>query len=223
MTGPDTAGRKTGPAPAASGERPGKESPAEIARYLKRSDPRLARVIERVGPKPLPKNPGGFPHLARAIIFQQISGAAGRAILGRLHGLHGGDGFPPAAWFLSAPPTTLRKAGVSPQKSAYLKDLASHVVTGRIDFRRLRRATDAVVVEALTAVHGIGEWTAQMYLIFSLNRPDVLPVRDLGIRKAVRETYGFRALPAESTVTRLGRPWAPYRSHASVYLWRSLG
>jgi DNA-3-methyladenine glycosylase II len=104
----------------------------------------------------------------------------------------------------------------------YLRDLATRVVDDRLDLRRLSRHPDTQVIEELTAVLGIGLWTAQMYLIFSLHRPDVIPSGDLGVRKAVEKAWGYRALPAESTVERRARQWAPYRSHAAFYLWRSL-
>jgi DNA-3-methyladenine glycosylase II len=196
--------------------------PKAIARQLSRSDPVLARLIRGVGPAALPSRGAGFPVLARAILFQQISGAAGAAILRRLRALHGGPRFPPPQWFLGVPVKELRAAGVSPQKVRYLKDLAARVVDGRLDLRRLARQPDSRVVEELTAVLGIGRWTAHMYLIFSLHRPDVMPSGDLGIRKAVGKAWGYRNLPAEATVERHGRQWAPYRSHAAYYLWRSL-
>ena len=182
----------------------------------------LARLIRRGGPTELPSRGAGFRILAQSILFQQISGAAGAAILRRLRSTHGGPRFPPPEWFLSVPPATLRAAGVSPQKTRYLRDLAARVVDDRLDLRRLPRQSDAQVTEELTEVLGIGLWTAQMYLIFSLHRPDVMPAGDLGVRKAVETAWGYRALPAESTVERHALRWAPYRSHAAYYLWRSL-
>jgi DNA-3-methyladenine glycosylase II len=158
----------------------------------------------------------------RAIVFQQISGAAGDSILRRVRKAHGGRGFPKPEWFLGASTETLKAAGLSPQKRGYVTDLARHVSSGRLDFARLRQAPDEEVVESLTEVRGIGQWTAQMYLIFSLQRPDILPTGDLGVRKAVGRAWGFKTLPAERTVERIGRKWAPYRSHASFYLWQSL-
>jgi DNA-3-methyladenine glycosylase II len=196
--------------------------PAEAAAHLARVDPVLRRIIRRLGVQPLPKDRGGFPSLARAIIFQQISGAAGASIHRRVRSAHGGRGFPPPAWFVSAATETLAQAGLSPQKRGYLVDLARHTHSGRLEFARLRRLPDDQVIEALTMVKGVGTWTAQMYLLFSLNRPDVLATGDLGIRKAVGRAYGFKSLPSERTVERIGRPWAPYRSFASYYLWRSL-
>lgn len=201
---------------------PPSSSTRAIARFLARADPMLARLIQYGGPAGLPSRGAGFPTLARAILFQQISGAAGAAILRRLQSAHGGPGFPPPEWFQSVSPAVLRKAGVSPQKMSYLKDLGTRVAQGRLDLRQLARRPDPEVIEALTAVRGIGLWTAQMYLIFSLHRPDVLPSGDLGIRKAVGRAWGYRSVPAASTVERHARAWAPFRSHASYYLWRSL-
>jgi DNA-3-methyladenine glycosylase II len=194
----------------------------QIAGHLSRSDPVIAGLIRRGGPVELPSRGAGFPTLARAIIFQQISGAAGTAILRRLRAAHGGPKFPRAKWFQSAPTSTLRAAGVSPQKIRYLRDLSARVLDGRLDLRRVPRQTDAQVIEELTEVLGIGLWTAQMYLIFSLHRPDVIPSGDLGVRKAVGTAWGYRTVPAERTVERHARRWAPYRSHAAYYLWRSL-
>ncbi|MGC2288678.1 MAG: DNA-3-methyladenine glycosylase 2 family protein [Thermoplasmata archaeon] len=170
----------------------------------------------------MPSRGAGFPTLAQSILFQQISGAAGASILRRLRATHGGPGFPRPDWFQTVSTEALRAAGVSPQKMPYLRDLAAHVLDGRLDLRRTSRRSDAEVVEELTSVMGIGLWTAQMYLIFSLHRPDVIPSGDLGVRKAVGKAWGYRALPAESTVERHARRWAPYRSHAAYYLWRSL-
>jgi DNA-3-methyladenine glycosylase II len=197
-------------------------STEEIARRLSRSDSVLAELIRRGGPTHLPSRGAGFPVLAQAILFQQISGAAGAAILRRLRAAHGGPRFPPPEWFQNVPTNVLRAAGVSPQKMGYLRDLGKRVAEGRLNLRRLANQTDTEVVEQLTAVQGIGLWTAQMYLIFSLHRPDVFPSGDLGIRKAVGKAWGYRTLPAERTAERHARPWSPFRSHAAFYLWRSL-
>jgi DNA-3-methyladenine glycosylase II len=193
-----------------------------IARHLSRSDPVLAELIRRGGPTNLPSRGAGFPILAQSILFQQISGAAGASILRRLRKIHGGPRFPPPDWFVTVSTEALRGAGVSPQKVRYLRDLAARVTEGRLDLRRLPRQPDPQVIEELTEVLGIGLWTAQMYLIFSLHRPDVMPSGDLGVRKAVEQAWGYRTLPAERTVDRLAQRWAPYRSHAAFYLWRSL-
>ena len=197
-------------------------SAQQIARQLSRSDPILAELIRRGGPTNLPSRGAGFPTLAQSILFQQISGAAGASILRKLKAAHGGPGFPEPEWFQNVPTDVLRAAGVSPQKMRYLRDLGAHVMEGRLNLRRLSRQSDAEVLEELTSVRGIGVWTAQMYLIFSLHRPDIFPSGDLGIRKAVGKAWGYRALPAVRTVEWHGRRWAPFRSHAAFYLWRSL-
>jgi DNA-3-methyladenine glycosylase II len=183
----------------------------------------MAELIRRSGPAKLPTRGAGFPVVAQAILFQQISGAAGAAILRRLRAAHGGPGFPPPAFFHDVSTEVLRTAGVSPQKIRYLRDLSARVLDGRLDFRHMYRRSDARVIEELTDVLGIGLWTAHMYLIFSLHRPDVIPSGDLGVRKAVGKAWGYRKLPAVSTVERHAQKWAPYRSHAAYYLWRSLG
>ncbi|MCI4345725.1 MAG: DNA-3-methyladenine glycosylase 2 family protein [Thermoplasmata archaeon] len=196
-------------------------TPRAIAQALSRADPALARIIAKVGVQRPPQSPGGFPALLRSIVFQQISGAAGTAILRKVRAEYGGK-TPPARWFLEADTATLRRAGLSPQKIRYLKDLAGRVNTGALQFPRLRRLPDGAVVTELTEVLGIGEWTAHMYLLFHLDRPDVLPTGDLGLRKAVQQAYAKRSLPSPVTVARIGRRWSPWRSHATFYLWRSL-
>ena len=197
-------------------------SSRSIARHLARSDPVMAGIIRRVGLHEPPVRPSGFPALARAIIYQQISGAAGASILRKIQRTAGTRAMPPPHWFLASSDGTLRSAGISPQKIRYLWDLASHVADRRIDFHRFPHMTDEEITEHVSAVHGIGRWTAQMFLLFSLGRPDVLPTGDRGVRRAVQRSYGYRGLPAERTVERIGRPWAPWRSHATYYLWRSL-
>ncbi|MCI4349753.1 MAG: DNA-3-methyladenine glycosylase 2 family protein [Thermoplasmata archaeon] len=193
-----------------------------IARHLSRADPILARLIRRGGPTTLPTRGAGFPILAQSILFQQISGAAGASIVRRLRAAHGGPRFPPPEWFLKVSPKTLRASGVSPQKTRYLRDLATHVVERRLNLRTLSRASDEDVIARLTDILGIGLWTAQMYLIFSLHRPDVFPAGDLGVRNAVGRAWKYRVVPSVKTVERKAVRWAPFRSHAAFYLWRSL-
>ena len=193
-----------------------------IALHLRRADPHLEEVIRRTGVRRPYRAPPGFGALVRAIIYQQISGAAGSAILRRVIEAGGAGGIPEPPWFEKAPDALLRGAGVSPQKIRYLRDLAEEVVSGRLRFAELAVLGDDEVIEVLTRVRGIGRWTAQMYLLFNLGRPDVLPTGDLGLRRAVQRLHGLRAPPAESTLLRIGRRWAPYRSHATFYLWRSL-
>lgn len=186
------------------------------------ADPVLRDLIQRVGVRDIEQSPGGFSALARSIIFQQISGAAGESIYRHTRQVAGTRGFPPPSWFLEAPTEKLRKGGLSPQKIAYLRDLAGRVVNRELDFPRLRSLEDEAVIAELTQVHGVGRWTAQMYLLFHLGRPNILPTGDLGVRKGVQRIYGYRTLPAERTVERHASKWQPYCSWASYYLWRSL-
>ncbi len=182
----------------------------------------MKEVIRAFGNEGPRRGATGFQGLASAIVYQQISGAAGDAIVRRLRVRSGGSSFPSARWFSERSDAELRACGLSPQKTAYLRDLSSRVVSRRLDLRRFGALDDEAVIEALTEVHGIGRWTAEMYLIFALRRPDVLPVDDLGVQKGARHLYGYRARPARSTLQRLGERWRPYRSYATHYLWRSL-
>ena len=192
-------------------------------RHLKRVDPTLRRVIERVGPCRLTLRTEGadFDHLARAIVYQQLAGKAAAAIHGRLLGLYG-DRPPTPAELLGTRVARLRRAGLSRQKLAYLKDLARHVHTGALPLGDLSDLPDEAIIEAVTQVKGIGVWTAQMFLMFRLGRPDVLPVLDFGIRNAVRLAYGLRKMPKAAQLERIAAPWRPYRTVACWYLWRSL-
>ena len=192
-------------------------------RHLQGADPVLAQIIERVGPCTFgSREPGThFAALTRTIVFQQLSGKAASTILGRVHALYGGR--PPSPrQLLDTPVESLRTAGVSSQKASYLLDLAARVHDGRLPVTRLGRLNDDKAIEVLTAVKGIGRWTAQVYLMFRLQRPDVLPDGDLGIQKAIQRAYGLRKLPSPERVQRIGASWAPYRTVASWYLWRSL-
>jgi DNA-3-methyladenine glycosylase II len=195
----------------------------EGAQHLRRSDPVLARVINEVGTyRPSPPHRGThFSALMRAIVYQQLSGKAAATILGRVHGLYGGRP-PTPRKLLATPEVALRGAGLSTQKLGYLRDLASRVDDGRLPVAKLGRLTDAQAIEVLTGVKGIGRWSAQVYLMFRLERPDVLPEGDLGIQKAIQRAYGLKKLPDPSRVERIGAAWAPYRTLASWYLWRSL-
>ena len=192
-------------------------------RHLRRCDPVFAGVIEKVGPcRIAPREPGThFAALTRTIVYQQLSGKAAGTILGRVHDLYGGRA-PTPRELLATPAETLRSVGVSNQKATYLHDLARHVVEGRLPVTRLGRLPDDRAIETLTAIKGIGRWTAQIYLMFRLSRPDVLPDGDLGIQKAIQRAYGLRRLPDPAKVQRIGAAWSPYRTIASWYLWRSL-
>ncbi len=181
----------------------------------------MREIIRQIGPFSHRPKRDHFRTLASSIFSQQISVAAAKTILQRLHDHlepHGWD----AATLAELDLETLRSLGVSKQKGTYLLDLASHVATGRLDFKQLVRKPDDEVVEALTEVKGIGVWTAQMFLIFSLGRLDVLPVGDLGIRKAIQQEYELADLPSPAEVTEIAQPWRPYATVASWYLWRTL-
>ena len=191
--------------------------------HLRRADPVMRQVIERVGPCRLNPAVDGthFDFIARSIIYQQLSGKAAATIYGRVRDLCGGP-LVTVAPLLDTADERLRAAGLSRQKMSYLRDLAGHVGAGRLAPEGLDGLTDDEVTRQLVQVNGIGVWTAQMFLMFRLGRPDVFPVSDLGIRKGVQRAYRLRKMPEPSRVAKIGAPWAPYRSVASWYLWRIL-
>jgi len=187
-----------------------------------RRDPVLARVIADVGPCRFAARSEGshFDHIVRAIVYQQLSGRAAATIHGRVVALF--DGQPSALGLLTATDDQLRSAGLSRQKIGYLRDLAQRVHAGDLPVDRLHDLADEEAIAALTRVKGIGRWTAHMFLMFRLGRPDVLPDLDLGIRKAIQLAYRLRRMPNSERVLAIGAPWAPHRTIASWYLWRSL-
>jgi DNA-3-methyladenine glycosylase II len=190
-------------------------------RVLMRRDPKLAALIKKVGrrrPSFAAREP--FFALVRAVLSQQLSSKAADTIERRVHAVVGGvDRLSPAS-LLAADPSALRAAGVSHPKISYLRDLAQHVENGRLDLDGLKDQSDADVIAAITAVKGFGVWSAEMFLMFSLNRPDVFPVGDLGIAKGVQHLHGMKRRPKPRTMTRLAEAWRPYRSVACWYLWR---
>jgi DNA-3-methyladenine glycosylase II len=194
---------------------------SEAMAHLRGADPILARVIDAVGPVEIALRRERFQALGRAIIFQQLAGAAAHTIYTRFVALFPGRHFPTPRQVLDASPEDLRRAGLSRQKSLYLKDLAAHVDNGTLNFHRFAKMDDEEIVLDLTRVHGIGRWTAEMFLIFNLGRPDVLPVDDLGVRNAARRLYRMRKMPDAKRLRALAERWRPYRSAASWYLWRS--
>ncbi len=165
--------------------------------------------------------PDAYEALARAIVGQQLSTKAAASIWEKLHGVFGGRTPTPAEVF-AAGEDDLRGAGLSKAKVGFLRDLATHVTDGELDLERLPGLADEDVVAALIEVHGIGSWTAEMFLIFHLDRPDVLSAGDLGIRRAVEHAYGLDELPAPAELERIAEPWRPHRTLACLYLWRSL-
>lgn len=190
--------------------------------HLKQADPVLARVIARVGPMKMPRTPPTFHFVVHAIAFQQLHRNAAKTIFDRLVAAAGNGAMLTPAAILKLTPRRMRQCGLSRQKLSYIRDLARRTKSGELDFAKLPRMPDAEVIERLTRVKGIGVWSAQMFLLFTLRRPDVLPTTDFGIQNAIRQAYGKRKLPKPKHVEKLGRAWHPYCSVASWYLWRSL-
>lgn len=193
------------------------------AAALQVADPVLARLIEAHGPF-LPR-PGDDPYgaLVRTILFQQLAGAAARAIDRKWRALYSDDGRTPTPQeILETTDEQFRSAGVSRQKASYLRDLALHVADGRLDFGAIGRLTDEEVVARLTDVHGLGEWSAHMFLMFELGRPDILPVGDLGMRNGMRVAYDLDAVPTPAAAREIGARWAPYRTVGAWYMWRAV-
>jgi len=191
-------------------------------RALMRRDPRLGALIKRVGRCKLAdaRTREPFASLVRAILSQQLSGKAAETIHGRVLVLVGGPESMTPARLLAVDPTALRAAGVSRPKISYLRDLASRVEDGRLDLVALETQSDDAVIAAITAVKGMGRWSAEMFLMFRLNRPDIFPVGDLGIVKGVQKLTGMKRRPAARTMMRLAEAWRPYRSIAAWYIWR---
>ena len=194
--------------------------------HLRSADDTLAGVIEERGPLDLEARQRGRPQdaygaLLRSIVGQQLSVKAARSIYTRVTDLF--DGRTPAPDELMAVDgDALRAAGLSRAKVVYVRSLAEHVISGELELDRLEELSDQDVAREVTAVKGLGQWTADMFLIFHLGRPDVLPVGDLGVRRAVERLYGLEGLPSAAELEALGERWRPYRSLASLYLWESL-
>ncbi len=189
--------------------------------HLKKADPVLGVVIERVGAYRIEYRDPDFQTLVRSIVYQQLSGKVARVIFNRLAALLPEGKITPEA-LLKLRPAKMRRAGLSKQKTAYIRDLARKTVRGKVRFEALHELPDHQVIEHLTQVKGIGVWTAHMFLIFALRRPDVLPTGDLGVRSAIRKAYGLEELPHPKQMEELAASWRPYCSVASWYLWRSL-
>jgi DNA-3-methyladenine glycosylase II len=188
-------------------------------RNLARRDPVLRPLIRRVGPCGLRRRGDPYRALLRSVLYQQLAGAAAAAIHARLRARFDGRDPRPGA-LLAACDAELRAVGLSRQKIAALRSIAEHFDDGRVSGRRLARMDDDAVVECVTQIRGVGVWTAHMLLMFSLGRPDVLPVGDYGIRKGVQSLYGLRELPRPAELERMAERWRPWRSVASWYVWR---
>ena len=188
--------------------------------HLKKSDPVLRAIIEHVGPCRMGFTPAEFCILAEAIVYQQLNGKAALTIFQRFTKLAGEPLTPEGV--LKLTDQQLRGVGLSKQKSSYLKDLAAKTSAGLLDFSRLPDLADEEVIEHLTQVKGIGVWTAHMFLMFSLRRPNVLPTGDYGIQMAMKKHYKKRKLPKPKDMEKIAKAWHPYRSVACWYMWRSL-
>ena len=194
--------------------------------HLLRADPVMGKLVEEQGKLDEEERSRGRPAdaygaLVRSIVGQQLSTKAARTIYERLTGLYDGT-TPTPEQLIDTDPDDLRGVGLSRAKASYLHSLARHVVDGELELDRLGELPDEQVAEQLTAVKGLGQWTADMFLIFHLGRPDILPVGDLGVRRAAQLAYGMDDLPNAAQLRELAAPWQPYRSLASLYLWRSL-
>ena len=188
--------------------------------HLKKCDPVLRAIIERVGPCRMEFGVPEFSSLAEAIVYQQLNGKAAVTIFNRFAEL-AGDPLTPEG-ILKLSDEQLRSVGLSKQKSAYLKDLAAKTAAGLLDFSRLSELSDDEVIQHLTQVKGVGVWTAHMFLMFSLRRPNILPTGDYGVQVAVKKHYKKRKLPKPKEMEKIARAWEPYRSIACWYMWRSL-
>ena len=193
----------------------------EAADHLSRADKVLAPIIERVGMCTLAPRTDYFPSLCQSIVNQQISTHVANVIFGRLRRLCPRGRLTPAG-LLELETSALRGAGLSRQKLDYLRGLAEAFNGGNVPVRAFKNMDDEEIIQSLIPVKGIGRWTVEMFLIFVLNRTDVLPVDDLGLRKGVQRAYGKRSLPSAKMIRRIAEPWRPYRSVATWYLWRSL-
>jgi DNA-3-methyladenine glycosylase II len=189
--------------------------------HLKKADPVMRAIIERVGAYRIEHREPSFETLVRSIVYQQLSGRVASVILGRLIAMVPDANVTPQA-ILKLTPARMRKAGLSKQKTAYIRDLARKTLKGHVKFETLVGLADHEVIEHLTQVKGIGVWTAHMFLIFALRRPDILATGDLGVRMAIRKAYQLEELPHPKQVEEMAAAWRPYASVAVWYLWRSL-
>jgi DNA-3-methyladenine glycosylase II len=189
--------------------------------HLKKADPVMRAIIDRVGAYKIEHSEPSFGTLVRSIVNQQLSGKAAAVILGRLIAMLPSGRVTPET-ILKLTPARMRKAGLSKQKTAYIRDLARKTMKGHVKFETLAELPDHEVIEHLTQVKGIGVWTAHMFLIFALRRPDILATGDLGVRSAIRKAYQLEELPHPQQIEEMAVVWRPYSSVAMWYLWRSL-
>jgi DNA-3-methyladenine glycosylase II len=197
---------------------------------LAAADPVMADLVQRLGPMSVaerrrrrgqPPRDDAYVALVRAVVGQQLSTKAARTIYERLVAVFD-DGVPSPEQLLAADEGALRGAGLSGRKVEYLRDLATHVLDGELELDRLNELSDSEVIEEIVAVRGLGQWTAEMFLMFHLGRPDVVSGGDLGIRRAIEREYGLDELPSPEEVVERAEAWRPYRTLACIYLWESL-
>jgi DNA-3-methyladenine glycosylase II len=193
--------------------------------HLRRADKILARVIQRVGPCPIAPRRGVTPYqaLVKSVTYQQLNGTAAETIFRRMLALFPGTKFPAPEDIVAMTDEKMRSAGLSRAKTAAIKDIAAKTIDGVVPTRRaITKMSDAEIVERLTAIRGVGPWTVEMLLMFTLGRPDVLPATDYGVRSGFALVYGLKELPSPKDVLAQGECWRPYRSVASWYFWRAL-
>ncbi len=191
----------------------------ESLKVLKK-DKRFAALIKKHGAPVMRERGNPFQSLVRSIIYQQVSGKAAATILARFEALFPGNKFPTPEEVLSMPLQKLREAGLSSQKSSYIKDLAEKFVDGTVQHKKFKKMTNEEVIAHVTAVKGIGVWTAHMFLMFTLERLDVLPTGDLGVQKGFQIFYGLKKLPTHDQMEKLAKDWREHASIASWYMWR---
>jgi len=190
--------------------------------HLAKADPRLSPLIDKHGAPTMKRTKDAVQSLARAIVSQQLSGKAADTIWGRVLDLYPKRTFPAPAAILATPDTSFRAAGLSGAKTAAIKDLARHVAEEKLVPAKLGKLTDEEIAAVLLPVRGIGPWSVDMFLMFALARPDVLPVGDLGVRKGMQKHFGLRKLPEAERMIKLAAPWRPFRSVGAWYMWRLL-
>jgi DNA-3-methyladenine glycosylase II len=199
-------------------------TPAAI-KHLSRADAVLGKLIKKIGPCGLePKfKRSPFEALVQSVAYQQLNGTAAATILGRVKKLYPGRRFPSPQQILDTADEALRGAGLSRSKIAAIKDIAAKTLSGHIPtLKAASTMTDAEIVNRLTEVRGVGPWTAEMFLIFTLGRPDVFPITDYGVRKGFALTYGWKELPTPKELLEAGEKWRPHRTTAAWYFWRAL-
>lgn len=198
---------------------------AAAVQHLAQADRKLARIIKQVGACPLAPRRGVAPWqaLVQSVAYQQLNGTAAETIFKRFLALFPGQKFPTPEQIVAAPDERLRSAGLSRAKTAAIRDIAAHVMRGVVPDRRgMKKLSDAEIIERLTVIRGVGPWTVEMLLMFTLGRPDVLPATDYGVRSGFALVYGLKELPAPKDLLAHGERWRPYRTVASWYLWRAI-